>query len=233
MRAEGTAGCITLAALAIAGCSGGSIVTPRSGDAAPDDAGADDAGAFDAAMADVCAAYASSADLSAPVVSFASDVLPLFSRSCGLSIQCHRSLDPQQSTGEWGAPLVYLGCVDSPSTVTFPCDDPNPGPDVYRALVGLRDGGLEAGPAVPVEIASMPFVTPGEPSKSYLMHKLDGDVCILQGCIPNNPLVLGTAGMVGVMSSWCGQQEPFLQGPLDEATRDLVRRWIAQGAKNN
>lgn len=80
----------------------------------------------------------------------------------------------------------------------------------------------------------MPYVTRGDPSKSYLMHKLDGDLCVLKGCIPDNPLVLGTYAMFVSPPPWCGGLEPYQAGgPLDDTSRDLVRRWIAQGAKNN
>ncbi len=186
-----------------------------------------DAATPDAGTPDVCAIYVSDADLKAPVVSFASDVLPLFSASCGLSQVCHRSVSPGATIARWGAPLVYLGCVANGNGA---CDDPNPGPDVYRALVGMPNGGPAAGPQAPVEILSMPFVTRGDPSKSFLMHKIDGDLCILQGCLPNNTLDLAVQD---VTSNGCGVVQPFLFTPLDDTARDLVRRWIAQGAENN
>jgi hypothetical protein len=213
-------GLAALAALATWGCSGRVVQLSSPAPNAPtEDSGVDDA---------ACAAYASDADLARPVVSFAADLLPLFLQSCGLSASCHSHDDfVAPSPRPWGAPLVYLGCVRNDPTA-LPCDTPNSGPDVYRALVGLPDGGPEAGPEQPVEIASMPFVTPGNPARSYLMHKLDGDLCTLS-CIPANPLIVGVEGM----APWCGGQEPYHEGPLSQPSRDLVRRWIAQGARNN
>ncbi|MBS0345705.1 MAG: hypothetical protein JSR69_04530 [Proteobacteria bacterium] len=55
-------------------------------------------------------------------------------------------------------------------------------------------------------------VAPGAPDKSYLMHKLDGTHLDAGGS---------------------GERMPFGQPPLDDATRELLRRWIAAGAANN
>jgi hypothetical protein len=212
-----SAASIALAIGAASGCSASNV------SAVAQDAGLEDAGLADVGLADICAPYVSSADLAKPSVSFAQDVVPLLSYQCGLS-PCHGHDNRIGSfPSNWGAPLVYLGCAGPE------CDNPAPGPDVYIALVGLSDAGPEAGPQPPVEIRSMPFVTPGSPAKSYLMHKLDGDLCTLQGCIPNNALVSGAE----MGPPWCGGQEPYFAGPLDETSRDLVRRWIAQGARNN
>jgi hypothetical protein len=69
------------------------------------------------------------------------------------------------------------------------------------------------------ELTSMPFVTASDPEKSYLMHKLDGDQCQFDAqcadasCLAEMPSGLGSV--------------------LPAETRLIVRRWIAQGAKNN
>jgi len=81
-------------------------------------------------------------------------------------------------------------------------------PRVHAAIVGPKGD----------ELATMPFVTPGNPRESYLMRMMDGSQCALdaqcsggscQGSMPKNEVL------------------------LDLATRDTVRRWIAQGAKND
>jgi hypothetical protein len=81
-------------------------------------------------------------------------------------------------------------------------------PRVHAAIVGVKGD----------ELSAMPFVTAGNPRESYLMRKMDGSQCALdaqctggscQGSMPKNEVV------------------------LDVATRDTVRRWIAQGAKND
>ena len=82
-------------------------------------------------------------------------------------------------------------------------------PTVYAELVG-KDS---------TELLSMPFVTAGDPEQSYLMHKMDGDQCqfnqqcVAPGCMASMPYGATMA--------------------LPVAYRDLVRRWIAQGAQDD
>lgn len=67
------------------------------------------------------------------------------------------------------------------------------------------------------ELSTMPFVMPGHPDESYLMHKLDADQCTLASqCVSGD----------------CKQSMP-LNNPLDASSRDTIRRWIVQGAQNN
>lgn len=55
-------------------------------------------------------------------------------------------------------------------------------------------------------------VEPGDPGRSYLMHKLDGTH-------------LDAGGF--------GERMPFGAPPLDDDTRERFRAWIAAGAKND
>jgi len=55
-------------------------------------------------------------------------------------------------------------------------------------------------------------VAPGDPEASYLLHKVRGTHLDFGG--------------VGV-------QMPFGQTPISKQDQDLIRQWIAQGAKNN
>jgi hypothetical protein len=103
-----------------------------------------------------------------------------------------------------------------------------------RPFLGYFDG--DGGAAVTQAVRSglvgikskedllMNLVTAEDPAKSFLMHKMDGDQCTLisecmQGASyrPN-----------------CGVFMPY-QYPtiLDPDTRNVVRRWIAQGALDN
>jgi hypothetical protein len=61
------------------------------------------------------------------------------------------------------------------------------------------------------------FVKPGAPADSYLMHKVDGTHCAL-----DKDCVKGA----------CGQEMPP-GATLSIDDRNAIRRWIAQGAKNN
>ncbi len=74
------------------------------------------------------------------------------------------------------------------------------------------------------EAPSMNVITAGDPTKSYLMFKMDG---------PQQLMTLASACQSGDLGT-CGLTMPFgVSMPLPQATRDLVRSWITQGAKNN
>ena len=69
-----------------------------------------------------------------------------------------------------------------------------------------------------VQLSTMPYVTAGDASKSYLMHKMDGDQCYF------DPQCLG---------EFCQGSMPSSALPLDVGQRDIIRRWIDEGAKDN
>jgi hypothetical protein len=76
---------------------------------------------------------------------------------------------------------------------------------VYASLVGKPSS----------QLAAMPYVTAGDPANSYLMHKLDADQCMFEtACVGHD----------------CQQSMPYATSALPVETRDVVRRWIAQGA---
>jgi hypothetical protein len=81
-------------------------------------------------------------------------------------------------------------------------------PRVYAAIVGVKGDEHEA----------MPFVTAGNPRESYLMRKMDGSQCALDAQCSGGS---------------CQGSMPKNEEPLDLATRDKIRRWISQGAKND
>lgn len=62
------------------------------------------------------------------------------------------------------------------------------------------------------------IVDPGKPETSWLMQKMDGDV---------------DCGAVTCKFSDCGKSMPQGVKPLPQATRDIVRDWIKQGALDN
>ena len=135
----------------------------------------------------------SSFDPSSPQVSLRNDVLPIFRLSCGLSSACHQL--PASQTGR-----IYLGS----SMGTGNSD---------AAMV--RDAIVNS-PSF--DLSSMALVKPGDPSNSFLMHKLDGDQCMFENqCTTQS----------------CGLSMPQNSTLLEEDRRDTIRRWISQGARNN
>jgi hypothetical protein len=195
-----------------------------------------------------CVQFTDDAGLTAPVVSFKKDVMPVFEHSCGLSGSCHGDTTDVAQRG------IFLGCdVNYPSPSTTTCTlTTDPTQQVYAGLVGSADGGADSGLYVPLEESCMPFVTAGSPTMSYLMHKMDGDQCILTCCTPDNIAVnaaeVQTENLTVSGNGWCGQFMPYnvallTLGPVCGgtsdctsavvATRDTVRAWIAQGALNN
>ena len=97
------------------------------------------------------------------------------------------------------------GSTTGPSNGVFLGKDP---PRVYKAIVGVKGD----------ELTSMPFVTPSDPRASYLMRKMDGSQCALDAQCKGGS---------------CQDSMPKISGVLEVATRDVIRRWIAQGAKND
>ncbi|MEZ4257846.1 MAG: hypothetical protein R3B36_02180 [Polyangiaceae bacterium] len=65
---------------------------------------------------------------------------------------------------------------------------------------------------------SATYVVPGDPSKSFLMHKIDGDQCTLDSACEKGS---------------CGDSMPLGNPLLPVSDRDVIRRWIAQGAKDD
>jgi hypothetical protein len=68
------------------------------------------------------------------------------------------------------------------------------------------------------ELPAMPYVKPGDPRQSFLMRKLDGSQCVLDSQCAGGS---------------CGLSMPRNETELPQDTRDAIRRWIAQGAKND
>jgi hypothetical protein len=70
------------------------------------------------------------------------------------------------------------------------------------------------------ELPSMKYVTPGDPTQSFLMRKIDNNLM---------PLVSMCGGLP---EPACGESMPK-GGTLTCDDRALFRRWIAQGAQAN
>lgn len=141
-----------------------------------------------------CFDYASF-NLSTPAVSFKADVLPVFQRSCSFSATCHGAV-----AGSAG--FTYLG--------------PGIGVEITaEELAEIEAQNVGAASRAP---SGMPRISAGDPSQSFLMHKIDHTLsCRDLACTPET----------------CGAPMPYGGMLLPAEERDAIRRWIAQGAKVN
>lgn len=106
------------------------------------------------------------------VVSFKTDVLPIFRQSCGLSAACHQS-----QMGPAGQPYLGPGALD-PAPMQADIDK------IFAQNVG----------ASATKAPTMKLVEAGSPQKSFLMHKMDNTLecadvsCGEAGCGGSMPL---------------------------------------------
>jgi hypothetical protein len=128
--------------------------------------------------------------------SFRNDVLPILERSCALSSACHG--DPSSPSSSAGY-RPYLGSVDEQA-------EPSDVAAILAVLVG------QTSPS-----SSLALVEPGQPERSYLMHKVDGSL----GC---------SAADCG---DRCGKAMPDPGSLLPLEERNAMRDWIVQGALDN
>jgi hypothetical protein len=150
------------------------------------------------------------ASLVTPATQFARDVLPVFRGGCGFS-GCHGDSRPT-------APLVFLYASSTDATPVSAI-----GPQVYSTIVDKKS----------LENPSMNYVTPGDPTNSYLMRKLDGALTDIASQCPTENALYTRYGSSYAFVNGCGGQMPEGLTPLDATSRDTIRRWIAQGALEN
>jgi hypothetical protein len=117
---------------------------------------------------------------------------------------------PEVSFNKAIVPLVQSNCslpaCHADAKVSLGIYLPMDGAEIYKAVRAPATSNLK-----------LDFVKPGAPGDSYLMHKLDGTHCALdKDCVKGS----------------CGQEMPPA-ATLSVDDRNVFRRWIAQGAKNN
>ena len=144
---------------------------------------------------------ASTSSASSGAVSFASDVLvPVFQATCtSPATTCHG--DPSVVTASMARPYLgpHSGTLDAATVQTI--------------LSGLSKPSAED--------PSMPLVTPGDSTQSYLMYKMDGTQSSLD-CSAGND------------NGGCGAFMPNMAiSILPKSKRDTVRAWIDEGAPDN
>jgi hypothetical protein len=147
-------------------------------------------------------------------VSFSTDVMPIFQRSCTLSSVCHGQ------TGNSGEEDLYLG-LNAGGGGTADSQA------VYNGLVGVSSK----------EDPSMNLVTKGDLQNSFLWHKVNDYLPTLNsgslatGCMNATTMCVDCTTVMP-----CGQTMPYLgealaaSWPGDFCT---LENWISQGAPNN
>jgi hypothetical protein len=92
---------------------------------------------------------------------------------------------------------------------------------VVKSIVGV----------IAAEEPMMMLVTAGDPTHSYLMHKMDGDQCTLATQCNAGEYKAAYPNCGGIMPQPIPPQTTSnLLAPSD---RDVVRAWIKQGAQSN
>lgn len=142
-------------------------------------------------------AVALDVDPSLPEVSFRADLFPTLQRRCSDAF-CH---------GQRVPPFLGPPRPAVPSEAEF-----------EQILAALVDRPSLTAPA-------MALVTPGDPSRSFLILKVEG--CQNASDLSCQPLPGATSGQA------CGDTMPQASRVVCDRDRALLRAWVAQGARNN
>ena len=120
------------------------------------------------------------------------------------------SIDTPKSLHADVLPIFQNSCTANPT-----CHGTPDGIEVFLTGGDIR-GRLVGVPSS--ELATMPYITAGDPTNSYLMHKVDGTLDDFAAhCAKGD----------------CGAQMPKGETPLSSSDRDVIRAWIEQGALDN
>jgi hypothetical protein len=146
--------------------------------------------------------------------SFATDVMPVFQRSCTLSSVCHGQMGNSGEENEYlGLNAGGGGSADAKA--------------VYTNLVGVTAK----------ENPSMKIVAPGDLANSYLWHKVNDDPTTLNSGSLKAGCAMATMMCTDCNSSQpCGGTMPYLGESLASSRpADLctLQNWIMSGAQNN
>jgi hypothetical protein len=138
------------------------------------------------------------------------DVAKSGSAACAGGERRVPEIDREVSFGREVLPILQASC-------SFVSCHGSPGRNgLYLGPNGPSDAStIRAALLENTKTASMPFVTPGKPDRSWLLRKLDGNFC-------------------GVTCEGsCGERMPKSGDPLDPAKMSTIATWIANGAPDN
>jgi len=160
-----------------------------------------------------------------PVVTFSTDVLPIFRQSCGISSACHGcdAVNNPGCTTPGYQPFLGVSMADPTPTAAQIAA-------IFSTTVGkpalLQTSTID--PSSMVGNPDMSIVKAGDPANSFLTYKLDG---AFPASPDNSEVTCSTLTCAAGMT--CGGAMPSGGPNLASADRDTIRRWIAQGAKND
>lgn len=163
-------------------------------------------------------------DGTSPTVTFSADVLPIFRGSCGISSACHGCDDIGTPGCTNPGYQPYLGtsvAQAAPTTAQIAA--------IIASTVG-QPAALQTSSIDGTQVGNpdMSIIKAGNPANSFMMYKLDGSF----PTVPDNTEVTcSTLTCASTMS--CGGAMPSGVAPISSTERDTLRRWIAQGAKND
>lgn len=163
-------------------------------------------------------------DGTTPAVTFAADVLPIFQGLCGLSSACHgcNAVGTPGCTSPGYQPFLGVSLTDPKMTTAQIAA-------IFATAVGQPaqlqtstiDGSMVGNP-------SMSIIKASDPANSFLLYKIDGS---FPSTPDNSEVTCSTLTCAADMS--CGGAMPSGGPALSSTDRDTIRRWIAQGAKND
>jgi hypothetical protein len=149
----------------------------------------------------------------AATVSFATTIQPILRVGCGTGGNtCHG-----QYPGSASAANEYL------AEPTANDDGNGDAGAILSGIVGVKA----------IEAPSLDIVKAGDPEDSYLMHKIDGDMCALMSPANECAAIAGLQLPNATITAPCGVPMPQNSQPLTVEQRTEIWNWIAQGANNN
>ena len=157
-----------------------------------------------------CTACSGPTTPASETVSFSTTIIPIFQISCGTGGNgCHGAPMGSSQNLFLSYPIDSDAGTDGPAVYT----------SILQGIVGVKS----------LEAPTVDIVNKGNPSESFLMNKIDGDMCsMMSQCAAIAGLELNATINVP-----CGIQMPQNSPALGPTEATLFWNWIAEGANNN
>jgi hypothetical protein len=140
-----------------------------------------------------------------PAATFKADVLPILRASCSDTMSCHGSQNNPDPTQH------FYGTPESQGAMTA------------AQIQAIFAGAVNQ---ASIDEPDMDVIKAGDPAHSFMTYKLDATSAVDCSALTCNAAM--ACGSPMPMSA-----TPMSATPLSLASRDVIRRWIAQGARND